>query len=256
MKPLYLQGRPGLAVTLEEPALSVHAPGRAPRLYPLARVSRVIASGPVQWSTEALMACAERGITVSFLHTDGRVRAYLLGETTGRAALYQRLRDLLDRPDWPALYADWYRAMDSLGRRALLKRLGLDPLIALPAPRLLRQLAGLKACHANPRVLDFIERRLDGLCRALAVELLAAAGIGAERAATLDARLDLPGDLARLLGWDLHLPLLAWLERQPAARPVADAALVALFESRIRRLRRIGRYLVQRLYVWLLDLPG
>lgn len=82
MKPLYLNGRSGMRVTLDEPALRVSLPERAVTLYPLQRISRVIASGTVEWSTAALLACAERGITITFLRSDGAIQGYLFGEST------------------------------------------------------------------------------------------------------------------------------------------------------------------------------
>lgn len=106
MKPLYLNGRTGMRVSLDGPALQVAVPERAATLYPLQRISRVITSGPVTWSTEALLVCAERGITVTFLHRDGTTRAYLFGESPVREGLLSRLRDLLDRPDWQERYHD------------------------------------------------------------------------------------------------------------------------------------------------------
>ncbi len=53
MKPLYLQGKTGMRVDYEEPALSITQPDKARQLFPLQRVSRVIVSGSVDWTTVA-----------------------------------------------------------------------------------------------------------------------------------------------------------------------------------------------------------
>ena len=66
-KPLYLHGHQPLAVALDGPALRVTQAESADRLFPLERLSRVVASGEVAWSTEALLACADHGVPVSFL---------------------------------------------------------------------------------------------------------------------------------------------------------------------------------------------
>lgn len=259
MKPLYLSGKVGMAVTLDGPALQVTVPGRAATLYPLQRISRVITSGPVAWSTEALLACAERGIAVTFLYRDGTTRAYLFGESPLREGLLCRLRDLLDRPDWQERYHDWYRSMESRARRSLARRLNIAAEI-LPLTGLEANLARLKRRYASPGVCQFLERRLQGLLSGLVAELLTEAGLSAERARSLGGRLYLAEDMVRLLAWDLHLPVLEFLERQHRLQGLAarldDAELVRLFESRCERLRRVGRSVLNRLHGWLVELAA
>lgn len=58
MRPLYLDGREPLSVSLDGPAICVRGLKRADGRYPLGRISRVMVSGVVQWQTEALVACA------------------------------------------------------------------------------------------------------------------------------------------------------------------------------------------------------
>lgn len=256
MKPLYLHGRTGMSVALDNPALRVVAPGRAATLYPLQRISRVIASGPVDWSTAALLACAERGITVTFLHPDGAIRAYLFGETSRRDSLPSRLRDFLDRPDWQERYGDWLRGMESRARRALIKRLGLNLAKAPPSAQLLAMLDAQKQRHASPGVCRFLDQRLRGLLAALVAELLTEAGLAADQVRALRDRLDLNRDLVQLLSWNLHLPVLELLSRQgiePIQR-LDDAELVQLFEQRSSSLCKVGRSLLNRLRGWLAEL--
>ncbi len=261
MKPLYVNGRPGTRIALDGPALKLSLPARADTLYPLGRLSRVVTSGAVDWSTEALLACAERGISVTFLRRDGAVRGYLFGESDRRETLWQRLRDLLDRPDWQARYADWCANVESQARRALCRRLGLDPQ-RLPPARLARAVADLAQSYAGPTVFAFVERRLRGLLAALVAELLAGRGLGAAQLRVLGERLALVHDLAALLAWDLHLPVLELLQRRHAQAAgglmlaVSDAELVRLFEARAERLRRLGETLLSRLHGWLVDLDG
>lgn len=253
MKPCYLIGRPGMWISLDGPALSVSCPERARQLLPLSRVSRLIASGPLELSTEALLACAERGITVTFLDSQGAVRAYLFGESTRRDGLYQRLRDLLDRPDWPERYDDWRRAVDSRALRALCRRLALAPerqTLAALQQRLRQHQAQRLGHHQR----GFVARRLQGLTRALAAEQLTQAGLGAAQLRALDERLELTADLTRWLVLDLQLPLLSWLGRQPAGAPLTDRALVAFFESRSRRLNHLARGILNRLHGFLVEL--
>lgn len=253
MKPCYLIGRPGMWVGLDGPALSVICPERARQLFPLNRVSRLIASGPLELSTAALLACAERGITVTFLDGQGEVRAYLFGESTRRDGLYQRLRDFLDRPDWQDRYDDWRRSVDSRARNALCRRLWL-----LPERETLASLEQRFRTHQSEQIgahqRGFVAGRLRGLTGALAAELLSEFGLGAAQLRALDERLDLPADLTRWLELDLQSPLFTWLTTQPEGTPLTDRALVGFFESRAFRLNRLGRGILNRLHGFLVEL--
>lgn len=94
MKPLYLHGHQPLAVTLDGPALRVSSEGSADRLFPLQRLSRIVVSGEVDWTTEALLACADQAIPISFLLRGGGLRARVLGRP--RARPVAELRDALE----------------------------------------------------------------------------------------------------------------------------------------------------------------
>ena len=89
-------------------------------------------------------------------------------------------------------------------------------------------------------------------------ELLALAGLKAERMRCLDERLDLPGDLVRLLLWELQVPVLELLDRQAKANgtvmPFEGIELVRLFESYGERLQRLGPMVLGRLHGWLVEL--
>ena len=253
MKPCYLDGRGGLQVRLDGPALSARRPGRATTLVPLRRISRIIASGPVELATPLLLACAERGITVTFLHEDGALRAYLFGDAPRRQSLFQRLQDFLDRPDWLRRYNDWRRSIDSRARRRLCWRLQLAP-DRYPLMYLLRVLRHEqeKRIGAPQRARAF--RRLQGMARALAAELLAERGLDARRIRDFDGRIDLIRDLARWQLIDLQWPLLHELRRRESGIEPSQAELIALFEARTPRLRRISRTILNRLHRFLVEI--
>lgn len=253
-RPCYLNGAPGFRVALDGPALSVMRPGKARALYPLQRISRVVASGEVEWSTAALLACAERGITVTFLSRDGRLRGCLVGEGGELQDLLGRLWDLLDRPDWRECYGDWQRGMSSRARLALVRRLGLELAQAPDLAGLLRGLRALLVGQVGIGVSGFLERRLRGLTRSLVVEQLAQAGLSASRLQALSGRVDLVGDFTELVMVDLYLPLLSWLEQREDGERIEDLAVVQFFEGRVARLETLARTLVARLHGWLADL--
>ena len=253
MKPCYIRGREGLRVQLDGPALSITVPGQAAVLTPLGRISRVVISGEAECSTAALLACAERGITTTFLQHDGSVRAHLFGPATSNNDLFVHLRDLLDRPDWPDLYQVWLDSAASRARRALCRKLCLQPdKISL---KKIQTALDLHIEHfVNTGQRRYLQRRLHGLCSNLASETLQRSGLSAARSRYLEQRLDVPGDFADLLSLSLQLPLIEWLSRQPEQGRINDHDIVALFEKNTQRLERIARSLTTRLYSFLVEL--
>jgi hypothetical protein len=258
-KPLYLRGGPGLRVDADGPALRVRRPARAALLFPLARLARVVSSGPVLWDGETLLACAGAGVPVVFVRRDGSVLGYLFGGN-GRSRdphdlLYTRLRARLTRPGGMARYGAWRQAMIRAATRALGAQLGRGS--TEEAPRRLRQaLAEARQRYAGPGPAALIENRLRGLLCGLSAELLAEVGLDAARWSRLDFEFDLLGDLAELLGWALEAPVLAALEGRFRGEPdapnlVDEARLLALFERHVPDLRRLGLDALHHLRQWL-----
>ncbi|MDS4029354.1 MAG: CRISPR-associated endonuclease Cas1 [Candidatus Contendobacter sp.] len=247
-KPLYLQGRNGLAVELDGPALRVRQPERAAVFYPLARLARVLSKGGVRWTCDALLACADAGIPVVFLDGDGGVRGYLFGPSASDDDLYQRLRAYRRRADGPDRYADWRQEMGGRARRALaeqLRRAG-----AGPGPVLAWR--GLAPAGAGAVLEATVWRRLHGLLAGLSAQLLVEAGLNAERLAHLEP-LHLVDDVAELLGWALVAPLLTAGRGGGRPGPAWDdeRELTALVEARREEVFQFGRLLLGCLQQWL-----
>ena len=158
------------------PALRVTKRGCADRRIPFERISRVVVSGRVSWSTDALLECADQGVVVCFLKGDGMPRARWIGRAT------------------------------NAGSDAALARLSRSPRLARPPQTvehcehpphrtILRPAHGLvyegrregmnrAICRANRAVasideMRIIRRRLYGLAVARALEALVASGLGA-----------------------------------------------------------------------------
>ena len=127
MKSCYINATDGMQIRLDGPALSIHAPGQAATLTPLRRISRIIISGAPECSAAVLLACAERGITVTFLQANGAIRAHLFGQSMAENDLFRHLRDLLDRPDWPERYQLWLESAASRARVSICRKLGMKP---------------------------------------------------------------------------------------------------------------------------------
>ncbi|MDW8324870.1 MAG: hypothetical protein RMK60_12340 [Burkholderiales bacterium] len=107
--PLYLCSGRHLRVERDGPALSVHKPDKAPVLYPLARLSRIICTPAVHWSGVALSACMQAGAPIVLLGKDGPI-GYMQPVQAHPSRLDAALDELLDRPDGVTRYREWLRA--------------------------------------------------------------------------------------------------------------------------------------------------
>lgn len=240
LKALYLQSPSARRVSLQGPALCVHVEDRAPRPFPLRRLSHVVSDVRVAWDTEALAACLSHNVPVSLLDADGQLAGLCLGARPVPFGLRTNLLLFCDRPDWREWFELWRRAVE---RRMIL--------------RMVRHLA------LPPRDLRPDRIRLDS-DRRLAEPL----GPAAARQALDALRSLIPGTLTAALtghglpptnlpGWrgDLHLlhelaGLFEWEQRVVALRLLREAAhlgldrvprrqLLIAFENHAQRYQRL-----------------
>lgn len=256
MKTLYLDGARHSEVLLDGPALRVRTPGRADGLYPLGRVSRVVVFGSAEWSINALLACADRGIPVTFIEPGGRPRAWLVPVLPRPMPLAERIQELLARPDWSSCYADWRRHTE---RKIILRVLG----------RLRIRVADLRPDRAAQELLERLGassrswallRLWDGLLAGRAAALLTRAGLkDAEFGAHRDGW-SLAADLVRLAGWNHYLWLAGlrneagWEELDPNAAEFRRRA-TDFFEQRAVEVDRMLHALLNQFSAWLGGLP-
>lgn len=241
MKPLYLDGDQDLYITLAGPALSVRAPLEAERVFPLRRVSRVVVSGNVQWDTDALLACADAGIAISFLHAeDGRPRARWLGRVNDRAGLTQQWMDLLDRPDWSCFYNDWRQAMERQVVLGVIRDLDLDLRMAADTQNLRAVIQQLAQGFADPAESRRAWRFMRGLLSAQVTARLYQLGLVDIAPPAAGSEPDLAGDFTRILAWEFDSLILGWFRRRhewarrKRRRPelMEQRELIKLYESR------------------------
>jgi hypothetical protein len=244
MRPLYIDGSPGCRVVFDEPALRVVVPDKADQLFPLSRISRVVCKGVVEWSMSALLACADTGINLLFLHKNGEVRARWLGCGNERQALTQRLVDLLARADGFSCYENWYLSMQKLAARSFARRMGIVEWREVSINEL-RQFLSLGLSVEG----QYRANVLQGLLQSELLNLLAECGFCSDDEALLSNNLDLALDLSKLLLWDFYPALLA------VDKPdnlVAMAAMAALYQQRADRLYLLFRSTMSKLQQFLL----
>ena len=244
MRPLYIDGVPGCRVVLDEPALRIVVPESADQLFPLSRISRVVCKGVVEWSMSALLACADAGINLLFLHKNGEVRARWLGTGSERQSLTQRLVDLLSRADGKQRYDNWYLSMQKLAARSFARRLGLSEWREVSINELKRLVAMNLSSEGQYR-----GNLLVGLLHSELLVLLSESGFCSDDEALLSTELDLVADLSKLLLWDFYPALL------DADKPDNEKAMVAmavLYQQREDRLYLLFRSTISKLQQFLL----
>ena len=220
MKPLYLDGKEPLPVALDGPALRVSTAAESDRRFPLCRISRVTVSGRVSWSTEALLACADEGITVCFLKSDGGPRARWIGRPSKRSEFAQRWRDFFDRPDCDALYADWRRNIRRRALRFCALRLGWSP---NSSQNIVAMLMG--GIESDISELREFKREIRGLAHSRCLQELTKIGLGSD-----DTTLaSIVPDLVMVIQWGLHPDFITWWQGQRRALIQSNLA-VSFFE--------------------------
>jgi hypothetical protein len=255
MRPLYLDGSQALQVSLDGPALCVEGESRADGRYPLSRVTRVVVRGPVEWRTEALLACLRSGIPVTFLDHRGDAEALCFGARHRERGLGSYLREFLDLANWRDQYAIWFSAME---RRAVLnacRALGL-------------RLDDLRPEQARQAILNSQSRRfwgvrlgpyyryLKGLLVSHTAEVLSRAGLEADLMCWRREGLNLVLDFARLQEWDLHALVRALLDAAPQPRDLSHRALTAAFEAQAAQRDRRIEVCLHSFERWLRELLG
>ncbi|MEI6068214.1 MAG: CRISPR-associated endonuclease Cas1 [Methylococcaceae bacterium] len=244
MRPLYIDGSPGCRVVFDEPALRVVVPDKADQLFPLSRISRVVCKGVVEWSMSSMLACADAGINLLFLHKNGEVRERWLGSGSERQSLTQRLVDLLARADGLQCYENWYLSMQKLAARSFARRMGIVEWREVSINEL-RQMLSLSLSVEG----QYRANLLQGLLQSELLNLLAESGFCSDDEALLSGNLDLALDLSKLLVWDFYPALLAV---DKPSTVTALAVMAELYQQRADRSYLLFKSTISKLYQFLL----
>jgi hypothetical protein len=251
MRPLYIDGTEATRVKLDAPALRVSIAERADELFPLQRISRIVVTGSVCWETDALLACADHGITIAFLNGCGEVRGRWLGKSGERQLFIQRLADLVTRPDGLELYESWYDAMERMIVRSVARKLMKNQWQIVTSYQL-RSFFNTQQRSLTQQPADGVYTLMRSLLSAQLVQSFQDVGIGAKSELFQDQWLDLQNDFAGLLFWDLEVPLLDWLENFNSCPRHQE--IVAFYDNRSERIQHLYQGLVNKLHCWLVEL--
>jgi hypothetical protein len=165
-RPLYIAPGADTRVDLDGPALSVTREERAEQLFPLQRICRVYSGADAEWTSAALLACAQRGIAVLFVDEEGAIQARVLGRPGIDETVPERLMEFL-----AATYAgeqaelqvrQWLRAAAYSWMQEHLLALGLgaeNELAQVGEPVLARDLTGVFIWYLEPARIGWLRRR-------------------------------------------------------------------------------------------------
>lgn len=243
-RPLYLCGDSRLEVRLKTPALEVLATARAPVLYPLARLERIISRGRVRWSGGAIMGCIAHGVPVLFVDPDSRVVANLAVAGGSASSLDRHLATATLAPDWPHRLEYWCRSQERrlINHMLAAVRWTVDDRRAERMEELLQRALELRWGDATAGLLNVMQGMAQGV-----VDLrLAVHGVSSEVAhGGFDAP-TIAEELYRLASWPMRGRLLALR----GSAPLGPEDEIRLFRARLeqplgRTIDRMIRYLWQ-----------
>ena len=244
MRPLYIDGLTGCRVVLDDPALRVILPDKADQLFPLSRVSRVVCKGIVEWSMSAMLACADAGINLIFLHKNGEVRARWLATNTQRQSLTQRLIDLLSRPDGMQRDENWYLSMQKLAARSFARKQGVNDWREVPVKKL-QDLVDVSLAQQG----QYRAKLLLGILQSELLVMLIESGFSSDDESLISNELNLADDFSRLLLWYFY-PALIIAEKNDNEKDFA--VMATLYQEHEDQCYLLVRTILSKLQQFLL----
>ncbi len=201
-KPLYLDAAGAERVEAEGPALRVVMREGLARFYPLARLSRLVVHGPVEFGAQALLEIMDHGLGIVFLDGRERLAGYLLSaRPLVDSSVNQRLEDLAASGELGEILDDWRLAQI---RRAILRDVG--PRLGWLRDLRARNVRKLAAARIRARTAMDWGRQMRAfrpLLRSVALRALKEAGIAPRWLDPEPQRPDLAALIAGLLEWSL-----------------------------------------------------
>ncbi len=239
MRSLYLTACLGMQVVYDEPALVVCSPEKTNQLFPLVRISNVIVTGFVEWSTEAFLACGEAGVSVVFLDGDGKVKGRWSAVCSSQYAVLESVFQRLGQPRSEIKYRNWLNGMRRLAVRSAARRLGFTDWRNMDSDAL-----NFWSVEHLGVEWQAIRHWLEGALNGWVLHQLQQFGLNAEVEQQLS--ICLVDDLAGLLVVDF-LPMLFAMQRQNLSLPCGES-LAGLLEGRKARLENLLNALLSKLH--------
>ena len=248
-KALYLATSDPLRIDSEGEALVLRRRAVAATRHPFARIDRIVCNRHADWSGEALARCLQHGIPVTWVDGHGQLVGSAAPRLAPRHPFEILLHTYLDRPDWPARYANWLRC----------RRMDILVVVALRAARRNHPLAQhefdeYKRDYVyNQHLEAVLPPIVRGWCHAFVTRRLTDLGLPGRHWGYDGQPLELADDLTGLLWAELTLECatLAAAADAPRAHALIVESWLACHPTRLPdHLARLKRHLARENAQW------
>lgn len=244
--PLYLDINQVKHVDVESLALRVSCYGQADHYYPLRRLSRVVVTGNIDWTTSALLACLEYRVPVAFRHRDGRLIGHCVSERSNSTGLESLLHQCVDNVESFYAYKNWLAATERhllLKIARLSKQIFNDPRAHVNEARIQHSLGQHLPCPLRL----FLQQIQAPLASHLS-EILEAYGFSDNIHLPLTPRLHPYRDLSRILQWEIYALVLGGKFTEVDSQRGWRYNIVQFYQSHTEHLEQRGLQHLNRLW--------
>jgi len=258
-RPVWVDGKNGLRVTIEEGALIFIHPEKADRSIPLRHISRLIVSENCGSDIEWLVACAQRGIPVIVRNHRGEILARVIGKNGLETDFRQRMLELTLDIDAGAHFRSWFLSQERRISRLLVKKLRAPSAVLTGRGQIRNWIEQRAVSFAGCRLAQDSLYALQLVSLSVVQTNLVKLGIDVEDENLLTPPLDLVPALTDLVTLQLQMLRLGWLRRlagsEQSRRPESsnNKRFIRIFEKRQARIEKTARDLINRLHRWLVE---
>ncbi len=212
---LYLDGNGAMRVLRDGPSLLIKQTDSADRRVPLRRLLRVVSMGTVEWSCQAMLACADANIVICFTNRCGVLRGtFNAPAAPTNSTAMQLVEDYFNTVN-TALddHRTWVRAWVVRAQLASIKTLGSRP-SGLDSKHFAHWLHMQNRRYVRRPDRERFVQRIRGLAHPHVRHLLESVAGIAPDTATLRARsVNLVDDYVSILLWWLYPKQLQYMKR-------------------------------------------
>ena len=252
MQTIYLEKESGVTLRRDGPALVVALDGEADRLFPLARVGRVVLHKSAEISSRVLIECAEAGVVFCFTDRRQNPIAWCLRQKESGSNMGSAWCEFISRTDWSDSFYGWKKSQLEKALKQNVASLKIDA-EGRASSQLMHiiqhwgvRFAGEESASLS---LEWLESEIQGVL----VQVLKMRGVEEVDIVSLAAT------LTTIVRWRLEAARIQWLRlrftrarnRYEKTAVVTRGEFLGFLEQRKEMLNEATESLVESLYYWL-----
>ena len=252
MQTIYLEKESGVTITRDGPALVVALEGEAVRLFPLARLGRVVLHKSAEISSRVLIECAQAGVVFCFTDKRQNPIAWCLRQVDSGSNMGSAWREFIGRTDWSDSFFQWKKRQieKALNEDAASLKIDAEGRESSQLMHIIEhwgvRLAGEESAALS---LKWMESEIQGVL----VQVLKQRGVEEVDIVTLAAA------LTTIARWRLEAVRIQWLHRRftraknkyEKTAAVTRVEFLGFLEQTKELLNEVTEALVESLYYWL-----